>query len=376
LHGFLERGKVAGKLGSIQLRSSNRALSGMTLTTGLLHATSTAAEPLLVEVTRGEMVESRHHVDVAVVDAAGGFILTAGAVHRPVYGRSAIKGLQALPLLETGAADRFNLGDVEIALACASHNGEAPQVEAVRQWLERAGLSFADLECGSHMPYHEASAVALVKADRQPTPGHNNCSGKHAGFLTTARHMNEPTRGYIDYEHPVQKRVTGALEAMCGTSLERAPKGIDGCGIPVIGISLAATALGMARLADPAKLPAERKAAAERIRAAVAAQPFMVAGTGRFCTDIMRRLGARAFLKTGAEGVFCAALPEAGLGIALKAEDGAGRAAEAAIGYLLEHLKIIGEDDRRALWPMLYPPIVNRSGRIVGAIRVAGKDAA
>jgi L-asparaginase II len=359
LHGFLERGKVAGKLGSIQLRSSNRALSGMTLTTGLLHATSTAAEPLLVEVTRGEMVESRHHVDVAVVDAAGGFILTAGAVHRPVYGRSAIKGLQALPLLETGAADRFNLGDVEIALACASHNGEAPQVEAVRQWLERVGLSFADLECGSHMPYHEASAVALVKADRQPTSGHN-----------------EPTRGYIDYEHPVQKRVTGALEAMCGTSLERAPKGIDGCGIPVIGISLAATALGMARLADPAKLPAERKAAAERIRAAVAAQPFMVAGTGRFCTDIMRRLGARAFLKTGAEGVFCAALPEAGLGIALKAEDGAGRAAEAAIGYLLEHLKIIGEDDRRALWPMLYPPIVNRSGRIVGAIRVAGKDAA
>jgi L-asparaginase II len=348
----------------------------MTLTTGLLHATSTAAEPLLVEVTRGEMVESRHQVDVAVVDAAGGFILTAGAVHRPVYGRSAIKGLQAFPLLETGAADRFNLGDVEIALACASHNGEVPQVEAVRQWLERVGLSFADLECGSHMPYHEASAVALVKADRQPTPGHNNCSGKHAGFLTTARHMNEPTRGYIDYEHPVQKRVTGALEAMCGTSLERAPKGIDGCGIPVIGISLAATALGMARLADPAKLPAERKAAAERIRAAVAAQPFMVAGTGRFCTDIMRRLGARAFLKTGAEGVFCAALPEAGLGIALKAEDGTGRAAEAAIGYLLEHLKIIGEDDRRALWPMLYPPIVNRSGRIVGAIRVGGKDAA
>jgi L-asparaginase II len=348
----------------------------MTLTTGLLHATSTAAEPLLVEVTRGEMVESRHQVDVAVVDSAGGFILTAGAVHRPVYGRSAIKGLQAFPLLETGAADRFNLGDVEIALACASHNGEVPQVEAVRQWLERVGLSFADLECGSHMPYHEASAVALVKADRQPTPGHNNCSGKHAGFLTTARHMNEPTRGYIDYEHPVQKRVTGALEAMCGTSLERAPKGIDGCGIPVIGISLAATALGMARLADPAKLPAERKAAAERIRAAVAAQPFMVAGTGRFCTDIMRRLGARAFLKTGAEGVFCAALPEAGLGIALKAEDGAGRAAEAAIGYLLEHLKIIGEDDRRALWPMLYPPIVNRSGRIVGAIRVGGKDAA
>ena len=348
----------------------------MTLTTGLLHATSTAAEPLLVEVTRGEMVESHHHVDVAVVDAAGGFILKAGAVFdRPVYGRSAIKGLQALPLIETGAADHFELGDVELALACASHNGEAPQVEAVRHWLERVGLSFADLECGSHMPYHEASAAALIRAGQHPTPGHNNCSGKHAGFLTTARHMGEPSRGYIDYEHPVQKRVTAALESMCGTSLERAPKGIDGCGIPVIGISLAATALGMARLADPAKLPAERKAAAERIRAAAAAEPFMVAGTGRFCTDIMGHLGARAFLKTGAEGVFCAALPEAGLGIAVKAKDGAGRAAEAAIGYLLEHLKIIDDDDRRALWPTLHPPIVNRSGRIVGAIRVAGNDA-
>jgi L-asparaginase II len=348
----------------------------MTLTAGLLHAIASAVEPLVVEVSRGDMVESRHRVDVAVVDAAGGVVLAAGEVDRPVYGRSAIKGLQALPFLETGAAERFDLGNVEIALACASHNGEARHVEAVRQWLERVGLSVADLECGSHMPYHEPSAAALLRSERQPTPGHNNCSGKHAGFLTTARHMGEPTRGYIAYEHPVQRRVTAALETMCGTSLARAPKGIDGCGIPVIGISLSATALGMARLADPAKLPAERKAAAERICAAVAAEPFMVAGTGRFCTEVMRCLGPRAFLKTGAEGVFCAALPEAGLGIAIKTEDGAGRAAEAAIGYLLEHLKVIGEDDRRALLPTLNPPIVNRAGRIVGAIRVARREEA
>jgi L-asparaginase II len=326
--------------------------------------------PLIVEISRGDMVESRHAVSFAALDAAGRPVEVRGDVQSPVYPRSAIKGLQALPLVETGAADRWKYGDAELALACASHSGEARHADTVLRILERLGLGAGDLECGSHLPYHEPSAAALIRSGASATPAHNNCSGKHAGFLATARHKGEPVRGYIRPEHPVQQRVTRALEEMCGTDLSRAPTGIDGCGIPVIGIPLEKLALGMARLADPAKLGEERRAAAERIRRAVAAEPFMVAGTGRFCTEMMTQLGARAFLKTGAEGVFCAALPEQGIGIALKAADGAGRASEAAMAHLLDRFGVLGDRDKEALARFLAPPIFNRAGRLVGAIGV------
>jgi len=326
--------------------------------------------PLAIEVVRGDMVESRHAVAFAAVDASGRRVAWAGEVEAPVYARSAVKGLQALPLIETGAAERWGLGDAELALACASHNGEQRHVSTVLRWLERMDLSAADLECGSHMPYHEPSAAAVIRSGERPTAAHNNCSGKHAGFLSAARHKGEPTQGYIRADHPVQRRVTRALGEMCGIDLARAPVGIDGCGIPTIGIPLEKLALGMARLADPAKLPDERRAAAERIRRAVAAQPFMVAGSGGFCTEVMEQLGARAFVKTGAEGVFCAALPERGIGIALKAADGASRASEAAIAHLLDRFGALDKADRTALARRLHPSIFNRAGLAVGAIRV------
>jgi L-asparaginase II len=330
-----------------------------------------AAAPLIVEVSRGDLVESRHTVFFAAVDAAGRTVAAHGPVAGPVYGRSALKGLQALPLLETGAADRYRLKDAEIALACASHNGEPRQVQTVARWLDRIGLGASDLECGSHLPYHEPSAAALIRGGQAPSALHNNCSGKHAGFLSTARHLGEATGGYIGFDHPVQGRVTAALEAMCGLSLARAPRGIDGCGIPVIGIPLEKLAHAMARLADPGKLPEERKAACVRIRKAVAAEPFMVAGTGRFCTQVMERLGHRAFVKTGAEGVFCLALPDQGLGIAIKAADGAGRAAEIVAAHLLMRFGVIDAEAAAALADLLHPPIRNRADRLVGAIAVA-----
>src|SRR5262249_45349998 len=148
----------------------------------------------------------------------------------------AIKPIQALPLIETGAADRYGLGPPEIALACASHNGEPRHVALVTAWLKRIGLGVTDLECGTHLPYHEEPAQAMSRAGREPTAAENNCSGKHSGFLTTARHLGEPTRGYIGGGHPVQQRVLRALEEMTGLDLTQAPRGIDGCGIPVIGV--------------------------------------------------------------------------------------------------------------------------------------------
>ncbi len=325
-------------------------------------------QPLLVEVTRGAMVESRHRVSFAVCDVEGKVLLSGGPVEAPIYGRSAIKPLQALALVESGAAEAFGLSDAEVALACASHDGEPGHVEGVAAWLARIGLSEADLECGAHLPYHEPSMVALVESGARPSQLHNNCSGKHAGFLTLARHLGVPTEGYIEYGHPVQQRVLGALEGMTGLDLGAAPRGIDGCGIPVIGTPLGNLALAMARLADPSDQPEARQAAARRICHAMAAEPFMVAGSNRFCTKVMRLTGTKAVIKVGAEGVYCGALPDLGLGIALKAEDGGGRAAEQAMARLLLRLGALEGTEEALLSDLVAPVLRNRAGTVTGAL--------
>jgi L-asparaginase II len=326
-------------------------------------------DPILVEVMRGEMVESRHRGAYAVVDAAGGVVLAQGDIQRPVYARSAIKPLQALPLVETGAADHYRLGVREVALACASHNGTPAVVDAVEAWLNRIGLSRDDLECGADPPIDSAAAQALVRAGQLPSALHNNCSGKHAGFLTTASHCGEPTRGYIGAQHPVQRRVLATLSSMTGLDLERAPHGTDGCGIPVIGIPLKAMARAMARLADPAGLTAERTAAAGRILEAMGAEFLIVAGASRFTREVMRVAAATVRLKPGAEGVSCAALPQHGLGIALKVDDGAGRAADVAMGALLVRLGMLDPAQAGAIEAVLRPPLKNVVGRTVGELR-------
>jgi L-asparaginase II len=337
-----------------------------------MSTSAAAANPIVVEVTRGVMVESRHRAAVAIVDADGKVVGAWGDVDGPVYGRSAIKPLQALPLIETGAADRYGLGAAEIALACASHSGEPRHVDLVTQWLARIDCRVDDLECGSHLPFHEASVEALILSRQKPDARFNNCSGKHAGFLTTCRHSGEPTSGYIRFEHPVQQRILGVLEQLTGLRLGEAPRGIDGCGIPVIGIPLGRTAMAMARLADPDDhLPPARAAAAKRVLAAMAAEPFLVAGSGRFCTKVMEIVGAKAVLKTGAEGVYAAALPTLGLGVALKVDDGAARAAEVVMGRILRHLKLLSADEERKLADALAPAMHNRAGRETGNIRVA-----
>lgn len=315
------------------------------------------------------MVESRHRGAAAVIDAASRVVQAWGDIESPVFARSAIKPLQALPLMETGAADRYGLGDTEIALACASHRGEPVHVEAVRHWLERVGLGTQDLECGSHLPYNEAAAQALIRAGEKPSALHSNCSGKHSGFLTTARHRGEPTRGYIAPDHPVQRRVLAALEDMSGLDLSRAQRGTDGCGIPVIGISLRGMARAMARLGDPKGLPAERAAAGKRILDAMAAAPLMVSGTGGFATLAMTAAGRTVRVKPGAEGVYCATLPTLGYGVALKIDDGGPRASEVAIGAILERLGVLDAAARESLAPQLHPRIKNIAGLEVGAIR-------
>lgn len=330
-----------------------------------------AENPVLVEVTRGEMVESRHRGAFAVVDVEGNVVHSAGDLAREVYPRSAIKPLQALALVESGAADAFGVDDRELALACASHQGEAAHVDTARAWLARLGYGDDDLECGAHLPYSEPCAHSLIREGLPPQALHNNCSGKHAGFLTVARQLGVSPQGYIKFEHPVQQTVLGILEMMAGLDLRGAPRGIDGCGIPQYALPLGNVALSMARFANPADQPERRRNACARVRKAMAAEPMMVAGTHRFCTDVIVATGGRALVKTGAEGVFCAALPELGLGVALKIDDGATRASQVATGELLRRLDVIDAQTAETLAHQLNPELRNRAGTLVGEVRAA-----
>ena len=332
---------------------------------------ASAENPVLVEVTRGTVVESRHRGSIAVVDAAGRVVHGVGDVAQAVYPRSAIKPLQALLLVESGAADRFGLGDRELALACASHRGETVHTEAVAKWLDRVGLSPADLECGAHLPYDPGTMEALLRADGQATTLHNNCSGKHSGFVTAALHLGLPIPGYIRAEHPLQQKLFRIIEEMGGESLAGTGRGADGCGIPVFGVPLRALARAFARLDDTAGLAPERASAAGRILKAMAAEPVMVSGHGNFVTRVMEVAGQSVRLKSGAEGVYCAVLVGRGLGVAIKIDDGAGRAAEVAMAAALRRLGAFTPGQEQELVEFLEVPIRNVAGRHVGVVRPA-----
>ena len=318
---------------------------------------------------RGERVESRHRVSCAVADAGGTLRHAAGASGIPVFPRSAVKPLQALVLLESGAAQDFGVSQAELALACASHGGEPPHVELVRSWLARLGLDQGALECGSHPPTHGPSAERLIAAGRAPEPAHNNCSGKHAGFLTVARHIGAPLAGYIAADHPVQRRVAAALAEMAGIDVLPEPA-TDGCGIPTYPMTLAQLATAMARLADPQALVAGRRAACREICGAMSAHPQLVAGSGRACTAIMTA-APEVVVKTGAEGVYAAALPALRLGLALKVEDGGGRAAPVALIALLEALGALPAPARGRLAELARPVLRNHARKVVGRIEPA-----
>ena len=327
---------------------------------------------VLVEVTRGGRVESRHRGVVAVVDVDGSVAFQVGNIDAPVFPRSAVKAFQALPLLETGAADRFGLADAEIALACASHSGEAAHAAGAAAMLLKAGRDGSCLECGVHWPPGAEAARALAAAGEHPSALHNNCSGKHAGFVCVASAIGADAEGYVRPDHPVMREVTTAMADVTGATLDETSRATDGCSIPTYAVPLRSLALGFARFGTGHGFGPARAAAARRIRAAVAAHPFMVAGTGRFDTELMAALGAHAFVKTGAEGVHCGALPELGLGFALKCDDGAGRAAEVVTAALVRHFLRPQGEPASIMDRLTRPGLRNWNGIAVGELRPAG----
>jgi len=335
--------------------------------------------PILVEVMRGNAIESVHRGAVAIVDADGAVLASLGDVEHPIFPRSAVKVLQALPLVASGAADQLGLADDELAIACASHGGEEIHAQTAARMLAKAGLDADALECGAHWPYLDTATRAMAASGRQPSALNNNCSGKHAGFLClacalhgSAPNLRQYAKGYVGVEHPVMREVTAALQAATSYDLARTARGTDGCSIPTYAVPLRHLALAFARVASGAGLSRGHADAARRLRAAVAKAPYMVAGSGRFDTRVMEHFGERVFCKVGAEAVYCAALPERGLGVAIKIDDGnTARAAEVVMAAVIEALLSLSDADAAFMRDLSAPVLKNWNGIEVGALRAA-----
>lgn len=315
--------------------------------------------PVMVEATRGTQQESRHRGVAAVVDSLGHVVRSWGNIYDPVFGRSSLKCIQALPLIESGAADAFNLSPQEIALACSSHNGEDMHIKALEIWLHKIGKNERILDCG--IPLHFRSGVKFSSAL------HNACSGKHLGFLTTSLHRKEPLEGYTSKDHPTQQRVERVLTELTDVDHIHAPHGIDGCGVPTFAIPLYNIALGMARFADPSHLHYPRQKAIYRILAAIAAHPEMIAGSKGFDTKVIKLTHGQVLCKMGAAGVEAAIIPSLGLGVALKIDDGNPKAAELAFLAILKSLGMLDPDLYEKMEPRI--PILSHKDKAVGFLQ-------
>lgn len=327
--------------------------------------------PILATLSRGVRVESFHRGALVVARADGAIVASLGDRDRRVFPRSAIKSIQALPLVMSGAADHFGFGDRELALACASHSGAPSHATLAGEILGRLQLAPGDLACGAHLPLGEDYAHAMLRAGETPSRLHNNCSGKHCGMLATAAHLGETASGYEHPDHPVQKRIRTALHTVTGVEIPDGAMGIDGCSVPNWALPLTGLATGFARMVSAVSgegpLPEPERAAARRLIEACWAAPVEMAGEGRLDTSLLRRFKGEVFLKTGAEGVYCGGVVSQQLGFALKIDDGAKRAAETVVCALIGAL-VQGADDLLAA-----VPLKNWDGRVVGETRISGE---
>jgi L-asparaginase II len=334
------------------------------------------SNPVLVEVTRGNLVESRHRGVVIAVDGDGRTVFSLGETDSAVFPRSACKAMQALPLMESGAADAYGFGNRELALACSSHSGEPEHVELAAKMLAAAGRDVSALECGAHWSSDQKTLIGQARSLEAPTALHNNCSGKHSGFICACCHSGTEVKGYVGYDHPLQREIRGSMESLTGAILAKDNCGVDGCSIPTYAVPLKGLAHGFAKMATGVGLEAERARASRRLIEACMAEPFFVAGTKRACTRLMKTAPGRIFAKTGAEGVFCAAIPEKGIAIALKCEDGTTRAAEAMVAATLARFFTDEPELHAALTAQANHSMHNWNGIHVGDVRVTDAFAA
>ena len=329
--------------------------------------TNPALSPVpMAEIWRGDFLESVHMGHAVICDAAGNIVQAWGDPDQVILPRSSSKMIQALPLIESGAAAAVGLPTDLLALSCASHNSAAIHTDRVLAWLETLGMSESDLRCGSHAPKDTDALHALIRADDKPCQIHNNCSGKHSGFLTLNKHLGGGSE-YNAPDHPVQMAVLEAFEDVTG---ETSPGfGVDGCSAPNFATTMHGFARAMAFFAAASEDGASvRERAAATLVQAMAAFPELVAGEGRACTELMRAMDGRVALKTGAEGVFAAIIPELKLGVAVKIADGTSRAAECAIAAILVKLGVL-EPNHPATLKRMNVAITNCNDITTGYIR-------
>lgn len=326
---------------------------------------------VLAAVTRGEIVESTHLGDLVIADAEGQIRFSTGDPTRFAYFRSSQKPLQALAVVQSGAADRFHFTQTELSVCCASHSGSQMHVETVRGILNKLGLDETALACGTHEPGDLRERQRLIRERQDPSPLHNNCSGKHTGMLATAVALGAPVEGYLDRGHPVQKLITRNMAAMTSLPESSFKFGIDGCGAPVIAAPLQSMARAYARLANPAAGD-ELAEPCRRVMEAMAAAPEMVASPGSFNTELLDAGGGNMVAKGGAEGAFLIGLRDPRrLGIALKIADGSSRAIPPVAIAALRHVGGLSESALGQLQRFISPAITNCHGTVVGNIEAA-----
>jgi len=328
-------------------------------------------EPIEVLVYRGDLVESRHRVHAAICDPRGNVLAAAGQPGMVTYWRSSAKPIQALPLVAAGGVEAFDFVPADIAVMCASHEGEPYHVEQVQQILRKAGLDASALKCGAHPPAHGPSARALAMRGEAPSAMHNNCSGKHAGMLAHAKLIGADPESYLDPDHPVQQRILAAVAAFTGLENGDVRTGVDGCGAPVFGLPLSAMATAFARLASGEGIGDEYARAARVVVSSMQAHPEMVAGTEGFCTRLMALLAPAIVAKGGAEGVYCLGHTRGKWGLALKVEDGSGRARAPVVVAILKELGVWRPGAAEELEWYRTPAVRNHAGSIVGSIEAA-----
>jgi len=326
---------------------------------------------LLVEVTRNGIVESRHFGAAVVCDYKGTVIQSWGDIEGLVFPRSALKPMLAIHLVESGASTHYELSNAELSLACSSHQGEQMHQTLVTSWLSRLGLTEQHLACGAVLPEHTESAHQVLASGQQGCRIHHNCSGKHTGFLTTAQHLHLSLDNYHLVDHPLQQFSLEILSDLANIDITQYPMGIDGCGLPAPTMPLIKLAHATAQFARPVELADERAQAVYRLHKAITNEPLYIAGHGSVVSELNEVTKGAVLAKTGAEGVVTAAIPEQGLGIAVKIADGSSRARSVALLAILDYLDILSAEEKRQLQAHIAPTIVNSRGRIVGEIRPA-----
>lgn len=316
------------------------------------------------------MVESIHHGAIAVVDNSGKLIASLGDPQFQTYARSSAKLIQALPVIESGAADHFQLTDDEISLICASHNSEVDHTDKASEVLRKAGVDERFYQCGPHYPKHIPTAEAMWERGEKPRPIHNNCSGKHAGMLALAKHIGAPLETYAELEHPVQQRNLQMMSEMSDYPAEQIRIGIDGCSVPVFGLPIYHLALAFARLAHPPEsFSKTRQEACKRVIRSIQKHPFYIAGSDRFDTELVLKTHGRYVGKAGAEAVFAIAVPEKGYGIVVKVADGNSRAVYPSIVETLKQLELLTPAEEQALQSFHYSTVYNWKEQEVGKVR-------